>query len=82
MARNKIFWLHRAQPIVPKNRVEDDEIVLTGIQLAKVLNRSQSNIYYRMRSRKLKELGVKRYFRFKGRWYYLVNRSLASKLNV
>lgn len=76
MARNKIFWLHLVQPIIPKNKVKKDEIILTGSELAAVLNRSPSNIYYRMRSRKLTELGVRRYFRFKGRWYYLVHQSL------
>lgn len=74
--RRKIFWLHQVQPVIPRSRLKDSEVLLTGPQLATATNRSQSNIYWRMRSRKLKSIGVKRYFKHGGRWFYLVDRSL------
>lgn len=71
---HKIFWLHLVQPVIPKNRVKPTEEILTGPQLAARLNRSESNVYWYMRSRRLKELGVKRYFKHHGRWHYLVDK--------
>lgn len=74
--RRKIFWLHQVQPVIPQNRVKSTEVLLTGPQLALATNRSQSNIYYRMRSRNLRPLGVKRYFKHGHKWFYLVDRAL------
>lgn len=74
MPRAKIFWLHLCQPVVPRDKVADDEILLDGPTLAKRTDRSESNIYWRMRSRKLGELGVKRYFKHGHKWWYLCDR--------
>jgi arginine repressor len=73
MARRKIFWLHQVQPIIPKGRIPDNHRLLTKPQLAEALNRSESNIYWLMRSRKLNRIKVIKYFKKSNKWYFLIH---------
>jgi hypothetical protein len=70
------FWLHQCQPTIPQNKVPVGYRLVQRPELATLLARSESNIYWRMRGRQLKELGVLRYFKHGGRWWFLIPEDL------
>lgn len=67
------FWLHQCQPTIPRDSIPKNHRLVGLDELARIMCRSRSNVYWLMRGRRLYGLGVVRYFKHGGRWWFLIN---------